>query len=94
LKYANFQEHPIAKTPHNGVFLVSLERFWNVNIENGLALAIWTFVAQVISKRRVGSQIGNLTRDHEKSGIDLFSTSDLSVRHGVGKISTRATTLV
>jgi hypothetical protein len=27
-------------------------------------------------------------------GIDLFPTSDLSVQHGVGKILTRATTLV
>jgi hypothetical protein len=30
----------------------------------------------------------------KKSGIDLFPTSYLSVQHGVGKISTRATTLV
>jgi hypothetical protein len=47
-------------------------------------------VAQVMGKRRAGSQ----TVDHEKSGIDLFPRSDLSVRHGVAKISTRATTLV
>jgi hypothetical protein len=31
---------------------------------NGLALAIWTSVAQVMGKRRAGSQIGNLTPDH------------------------------
>jgi hypothetical protein len=36
----------------------------------------------------------SLTPDHEKSGIDLFPMSDSGVRHGVGKISTRATTLV
>jgi len=47
-----------------------------------------------MGKRRAGSQTGSLTPDHLKSGIDLFPTSDLSVRHGVGKISTRATTLV
>jgi hypothetical protein len=46
------------------VFLVSLERSWSVNIENGLALAIWTSVAQVVGKRRAGSQTGNLTPDH------------------------------
>jgi hypothetical protein len=40
------------------------------------------------------SQTGSLTPDHYTSRIDLFPTSDLSVQHGVGKISTRATTLV
>jgi hypothetical protein len=34
------------------VFLVSLERSWSVDIENGLALVIWTSVAQVMGKRR------------------------------------------
>jgi hypothetical protein len=47
-----------------GVFLVSLERFRNVDIENALALKIRTSAAQVMGKRRVGSQIGNLTPDH------------------------------
>jgi hypothetical protein len=44
------------KTPCIGVFLVSLERSWSLDIENGLALAIWTSVAQVMGKRRAGSQ--------------------------------------
>jgi hypothetical protein len=51
-----------------------------------------------MGKRRAGSQTGKLIArlktQHKKSGIDLFPTSDLSVRHGVGNISTRATTLV
>ncbi len=47
-----------------GVFLVSLQRSWSVDIENGLALAIWTSVAQVMGKRRAGSQTGSLTPDH------------------------------
>jgi hypothetical protein len=63
-------------------------------IENGLALAIWTSAAQVMGKRRAGSQTGSLTPDHKKSGIDLFSTSELKVQYVVGKISTRATSLV
>jgi hypothetical protein len=33
------------------MFLVSLERSWNVDIENGLALVIWTSAAQVMGKR-------------------------------------------
>ncbi len=52
------------KTPRIGVFLVSLERSWNVNIENGLALVIWMSAAQVMGKRRAGSQTGSLTLDH------------------------------
>ncbi len=76
------------------MFLVSLERSWSVDNENGLALAIWTSVTQVMGKRRVGSQIASLTPDHKKSGIDLFQTSELRVRYVIGKISTRATSLV
>jgi len=47
-----------------------------------------------MGKRRAGSQIGNLTSDHKKSGIDLFPTSKLRVQYVVGKILTRATSLV
>ncbi len=53
-----------AKTPRIGVFLVSLERSWSLDIKNGLALVIWTSVAQVMGKRRAGSQTGSLTPDH------------------------------
>jgi hypothetical protein len=76
------------------MFLVSLERSWSLDNENGLALAIWTSVTQVMGKRRVGSQTGNLTSDHKKSGFDLFPTSELRVQYVVGKISTRVTSLV
>ncbi len=57
-------------------------------------MVIWTSAAQVMGKRKAGSQSASLTPDHKKSGIDLFPMSDSGVRHGVGKISTRATTLV
>jgi hypothetical protein len=40
------------KTPRLGVFLVSLKRSWNVDIENALALAIRTSAARVMGKRR------------------------------------------
>jgi hypothetical protein len=52
------------KTPRIAVFLVSLERSWSVDIEYGLASAIWTSLAQVMGKRRAGSQTGSLTPDH------------------------------
>jgi hypothetical protein len=47
-----------------------------------------------MGKRRAGSQTGSLTPDHYKSGIDLFSTSELRVRYVVEKILTKATRLV
>jgi len=47
-----------------------------------------------MGKRRAASQIDNLTPDHQKSGIDLFLTSELKVRYFVGKMTTRATSLV
>ncbi len=53
-----------AKTPRIGMFLVSLERSWNVDIENGLAVVIWTSAAQVMGKRKAGSQTANLTPNH------------------------------
>jgi hypothetical protein len=52
------------KTPCIGVFFISLKSYQSVDIENGLAWAIWTSAAQVIAKRKVRSQTGNLTPDH------------------------------
>jgi hypothetical protein len=52
------------KTPRLEVFFVSMERSQSVDVLNGLVWAIWTSVAQVMGKRRVGSQIGSLTPDH------------------------------
>jgi len=52
------------KTPFIGVFFISLESYRSVDVENGLAWAIWTSVAHVMAKRRAGSQIGSLTPDH------------------------------
>jgi len=52
------------KTPRIRVFFISLENYRSVDVKNGLACAIWTSVAHVVTKRRVGSQTGNLTPDH------------------------------
>jgi hypothetical protein len=52
------------KTPRIVVFFISLESYESVDVENELAWAIWTLEAQVMCKRRSGSQIGNLTPDH------------------------------
>ncbi len=53
-----------------GAFFISLENYQNVDVENGLAWAIWTSAAQVMAKRKVGSQTTILTLDHEKSKIN------------------------
>jgi hypothetical protein len=82
------------KYPRNWVFFRSLERSWSVDVQNDLAWTIWTSSAQVMGKRRAMSQTSSLTPDHQKSGIDLFPTSTTGVRHGVGKLSKRVTTLV
>jgi hypothetical protein len=47
-----------------------------------------------MAKRKVGSQTGNLTPDQKKSGIDLIYLAAENVPHTVGKLSTRATTLL
>jgi len=52
------------KTPCIGVFLISLENYQSVNVENGLAWAIWTYAAQVMAKRKAGSQTDSLISDH------------------------------
>jgi hypothetical protein len=52
------------KTPRIEMFFISLKIYQSLNVENGLASPIWTSAAQVMSKRKVGSQIGNLTPNH------------------------------
>jgi len=66
------------KTQCLGPFFISSESSWNVDVENGLALLIWTSKTQVMAKRRAESQIDNLTPDQKKSRIDpiyLFADS-------------------
>jgi hypothetical protein len=52
------------KTPCIEVFFIPLKRSWSVDVQNGLAWAVWTSTTQVMVERRAGSQIGNLTPDH------------------------------
>jgi hypothetical protein len=40
------------KNPGLEVFFISLERSWNVNVENGFAWAIWTSAAQILVERK------------------------------------------
>jgi hypothetical protein len=59
-----------------------------------LALLIWTSETQVMAKRKAESQIASLTPDQKKSGIDSKYLATDDVPHTVGKLSTRATTLL
>jgi hypothetical protein len=52
------------------------------------------FETQVMAKKRAGSQTGSLTPEQKKSGIDPIYLSIDDVRHTVGKLWTRATTLL
>jgi len=47
-----------------------------------------------MAKRRVESQIVNLTPDHKKSGIDPIYLAAEGVRHTIEKLSTKTTTLL
>jgi hypothetical protein len=57
-------------------------------------LLIWTSKTQVMAKRKVESQIVNLTPDQKKLRIDPIYLAVDNMRHTVGKLSTRATTLL
>jgi hypothetical protein len=47
-----------------------------------------------MAKRKARNQIGNLTPDHKKLGIDLISLRVGGMRKSVGKLSMRAITLL
>jgi len=82
------------KTFRIEAFFISLKSYRRVDVKNGLTWAIWTFVAHVMAKRKVGNQIGNLIPDHRKSRIDPISMHADGVRYVVGKLFTRPTTLL
>ncbi len=48
----------------NWVFNVPSERFWNINIESGLAFSIWNCVQKFIAKRMTDNQNCNLIPNH------------------------------
>jgi hypothetical protein len=52
------------KTLCIGVLFISLESYQSVDVENGLAWAIWTSTAHIMAKRRAGSQTSSLTSNH------------------------------
>jgi hypothetical protein len=83
-----------SKTPRLEILFIPLERHWSVDVENGLAWAIWTSIAQVMGKRRVGNQIVSLTPDHKKSGINPIPVCADGVWHTVWKLLRRATSLL
>jgi len=59
-----------------------------------LALLIWTSETQVMAKRKAGGQIASLIPDQKKLGINPIYLAAKNVRHTIGKLSTKATTLL
>ncbi len=53
-----------AKTPRIRMFFISLKSYRSVDVENGLAWAIWTSTAHVMAKRKAENQISSLIPDH------------------------------
>jgi hypothetical protein len=52
------------QNPKDWRVLISLEIYWNVDVQNGLAWLIWTLKTQVMVKIKAKSQINNLIPDH------------------------------
>jgi hypothetical protein len=86
------------KTPWLVALFISMESSWSVDVQNGLALLIWTSETQVVAKRKPGSRTPGsppvLTPDQWKSRIDPKYLGAENVRHTVRKVSTRPTTLL
>jgi hypothetical protein len=63
--FSNFQRTIVGVKVHFiKEFLTSLESSWNVDVWKGLTWPIWVIKTQVIAKKKVEGQIGNLTLDH------------------------------
>jgi hypothetical protein len=65
-----------AKSPCLEEFFISLKRFWSVDVQNGLAWAIWTSATQVMGKRKTGSQTANL-REKDSRPLKVKNRPDL-----------------
>ncbi len=48
---------------HKIPFIVE-KRSWNIDVQNGITWPIWVIKTQVMAKKKVENQIGNLTLDH------------------------------
>jgi hypothetical protein len=95
LKLPKFQSSIIgAKTPFIEMLFISLKNYRSVDVENGLAWAIWTSTAQVMAKRKVRSQIDSLTPDHYKSRINPTPVCAGRVQYIVEKLSRTDTILL
>jgi hypothetical protein len=64
------------KSPCLKKVFISLKRSWSVDVQNGLAWAIWTSVKQVMGKRKAKSQIGSL-RENDSRPLKVGNRPDL-----------------
>ncbi len=79
-------------SPRNVLYIIG--KVFKSRCLYGPASPIWTFETQVMAKRKIKSQIGSLTLDHKKLVIDPIFLCAGNMQHTVGKLLTRATTLL
>jgi hypothetical protein len=60
------------KTPRIGVFLVSLERSWNVDIENSLALAVWLPTTKSRESTSCPIWVCDMALERSRRGLQLW----------------------
>jgi hypothetical protein len=80
-------------TSHWGVLYI-VEKILKCRCLKWACMTHWTSATQVMAKRKVANQTNNLIPDYEKSRIDPTSVHVGGMQHTVGKLSTRATTLL
>jgi hypothetical protein len=64
------------KTPFIEAFFILLKRSWGVDVQNGLAWSIWTFVAQVMVQRRAMSQTAKLNWQFDSRPLKVRNRPD------------------
>ncbi len=77
-KVFNFWDKNVRnKSGQNWVPNISLERFWNIHIKSDLTFSIWNYELVIMAKRKVTSQIGNLTPNHHYKKIVIFGLDSI-----------------
>jgi hypothetical protein len=56
---------------------ISLEGFWNIHIKSDLTFSIWNYELVIMAKRKVTSQIGNLTPNRNYKKLQIFGLDSI-----------------
>jgi hypothetical protein len=80
-------------TSHWGVLYI-IEKLSKCRCRKWACMSHLDIYSTSYGKRKGENQSGNLTPEHQKSGINLTPMCARGMRHTIGKLSTRATTLL